>query len=396
MKVALTFQGCHRRAGVERVMVEAANFLRSRGHDVTVLASEFDASVLEPGIEKVRVVPGSSSRLWGPILFARGAPRSLAAVSPCPDVHAAFGVISPPGGVLWVASVHRAWIEISQRSRGIAGRLRQWVNPIHYYLLARERWYFRGRRYRLLIALSERVKSDLVRFYRVAEEDIVVLPNGYNPREFNLERRLRERWKVRQELGYTDSDRVIVFVANELERKGFGPLVRAVSRLKGTRPKLLVVGRVTPSSYRGEIAQLGLAGSVRFTGPSDDVGRWYAAADLFALPTIYEAWGLVIVEALACGLPVLTSRLAGAAVAVREGRTGFLLDDPQDVQEISSKLARLMEGPNAEPAEISSSVSDYRWERILPRYEHILMAAATRPLPGVLLSSCSAEEVEVS
>lgn len=378
MRVVLSFQGCHRRGGVERVMLECANFLRSRGHLVTVLASEFDHAALDPQIEKLKVAPRFHNPLLRLVSFGAGSSRFLARLNPPPDVHAAFGVICPPGGVLWVPSVHRAWIETSQRERALGGQLKQWANPMHYYLLARERWYFKGRRYQRLIALSERVSADLTRFYGVPSADIEILPNGYNPAEFNVRRRISERDDARRDLGYAGSERVIVFVANELARKGFGPLIRAIAQLKSPKPKLLVVGRVTPGSYTREIGRLGLADGVKFIGPSSDVGHWYAAADLFALPTTYEAWGLVIVEALASGLPVLTSRLAGAAIAVREGQTGLLLDDPKDVREISAKLARLLERPPTDSAMVESTVSDYRWDQILPRYEQILMSASMR------------------
>jgi len=116
---------------------------------------------------------------------------------------------------------------------------------------------------------------------------------------------------------------------------------------------------------------------VQFTGPSSEVADYYAAADVFALPTQYEAWGLVIVEAMASGLRVLTSRLAGAAVAVDEGRTGQLLDDPADVPEIATKLQMLLNADGPSPEEISASVAKYEWAQVLRGYESILAECAS-------------------
>lgn len=181
---------------------------------------------------------------------------------------------------------------------------------------------------------------------------------------------------MRQELGYGEEDRVVVFVANELERKGFGPLLRAMAALKNPNLRLLAVGRLNPATYAEEIAQLGMTGRIHFTGPTNQAAKFYAAADVFALPTQYEAWGLVIIEALASGLPVLTSRLAGAAVAVEEPATGRLLDDPRDPDEIAAKLAPLIAGEHASHALISQSVQAYRWAEILRRYEAILAECA--------------------
>ncbi len=380
MRIALSFPGCHRRGGVERVMVECANFLSKRGHQVSVIAAEFDPSVLAPSIEKVQVNASSRVPLLRLARFARKSPAALGALHPPADVQAAFGVICPPDGVLWLQSVHRAWIEISQRERNFTGRAKQWINPIHPYLLARERWYFAGRRYRRLIALSEAVKQDVMRFYNVPPEDIDILPNGYNPAEFNAGRRATERDSVRAELGYSRSDRVVIFVANELERKGFGPLLRAMAKIKDDSLRLLVVGRVMPGGYLPEITALGMADRVKFVGPSSDVGRYYAASDVFALPTTYEAWGLVIVEAMACGLPVLTSRLAGAAITVQEGTTGELLDNPRDVEEIAAKLRKQLATAPPPATQTEATVADYTWDKILLRYENILLANAAKPV----------------
>ncbi len=84
----------------------------------------------------------------------------------------------------------------------------------------------------------------------------------------------------------------------------------------------------------------------------------------------------MIIEALACGLPVLTSRLAGAAIAVREAQTGELLDDPRDPVEIARKLALLLHHRHASPETIANSVLAYRWSEVLTRYEQTLVENA--------------------
>jgi UDP-glucose:(heptosyl)LPS alpha-1,3-glucosyltransferase len=232
------------------------------------------------------------------------------------------------------------------------------------------------RRYRRLIALTPRVKDDLVRLYGTPAEDIAVIPNGYARNEFCLERRAQKREPMRAQLGYQESNRVIIFVANELERKGFFPLLRAIARLDDPNIRLLAVGELDASSCQREIERLRMDGRVIFTGPTDNAADYYAAADLFALPTKYEAWGLVIVEALASGLPVLTSRLAGAAVAVREGVTGLLLDAPEDDHEIAGKLRCLLGTSIAPESTIAASVEAYAWDRLLVEYEAILAASS--------------------
>ncbi len=376
MKIALTFPWFHRRGGVERVVVECAAFLAGRGHAVSVVASQFDDGCLPAGVTAVRVAGGDG--VLGLHRFATAAGRALAELKP--DAHGSFGVVCPPGGVLWVQAVHAAWLDTSRRLRGPLGRLKQRANPLHPYVLHRERYSLAARRYAGVVALTPAVKADLHRFYAVPDGDVTVLPNGFNPAEFHPGRRAAERDTVRAELGYAAADRVVVFVANELERKGFGPLVRAVARLADPAVRLLAVGKLDPRAYAAEIDALGLSARVRYAGPSADVGRFYAAADAFALPTQYEAWGLVIVEALAAGLPVLTSRLAGAAVAVDPGRTGRLLNDPADVAEIRGGLEAVLSIPTS-PADIAATVRAYAWPALLGRYEALLLASAGLPIP---------------
>ncbi|HTW94057.1 MAG TPA: glycosyltransferase family 4 protein [Tepidisphaeraceae bacterium] len=383
MNVGLAFPGCHRRGGVERVVLESANFLAARGHQVNLISCQRDTDALHPDIRHHAVTAGRStrSRLYR---FRDEASRIIASLSPAADVVAGFGVQSPRGSVTWVQSVHRAWIEIARDHRSLPGRLKQLANPFHRAVLGMEQRYYGDRQYGRLIALTEGVKSDLMRCYGVPGGDIEIIPNGFSRDEFNVRKSAARRAAVRRELGIADDARAIVFVANELERKGFGPLLQALRLMKGYQPILLVAGRVTPGRFSREIERLG-RDRVRFVGSTSDVAAYYAAADVFALPTQYEAWGLVIVEALACGLPVLTSRLAGASVAVSEGRSGLLLDDPRDSTEIASKLSRLLDGLGASPQEISDSVAIYSWNQVLPRYEEVLAqaAAGSRPAAAV-------------
>jgi UDP-glucose:(heptosyl)LPS alpha-1,3-glucosyltransferase len=372
MRVALAFHGCYRRGGVERITLECANFLASRGHETHVFASEWDVEALDSRVQRHQVESRGGSFLARLRSYVPNCRADYGRMEPRADVLGAFGAVSPPGGVCWVQSVHAAWLSISSRERNWKGRLRQKLNPFHAYAIGLEQEYFGGRKYKHLIALSPQVRDDLARFYNVPAEDVTIIPNGFAPGEFNLQKRRDQRQEMREKLGFGESDRVVIFVANELERKGFGPLLRAIASLQRPEVHLLAVGRLDAGSCAREIEQLGMTSRVQFTGPSSDVASYYAAADVFALPTYYEAWGLVIVEAMACGLPVLTSRLAGASVAVREGQAGALLDDPHDTAEIAAKLRPLLEGGHSSPHEIAASVEEYAWPRVLLAYEATL------------------------
>ena len=368
MRIALSYPGCHRRGGVERVIYECAGYLAGRQHEVTVFASDWESNDFPIRYQRV------THRQWPPFIrphcFFRECTSRLNGGDF--DVHASFGSECPTGGVFWAQSVHRAWLDRVKRFRApmSLGRWKQRLNPLHPMLLHLEREHFAKRNYRKIIALTPEVQGDLQQFYSVPAEDVVVIPNGFAPAEFNVARCAAQRDEMRRTLGYGEEDKVVIFVANETERKGFTPLLRAVESLNDSSIKILAVGRLDANASNG-------SKQVQFVGPTSDAARYYAAADVFALPTQYEAWGLVIVEALACGLPVVTSRLAGAAVAVREGVTGELLDEPRDESEIAGKLMKVLNRAGPDAKVIAASVEQYSWSRVLKRYEQVLVECAT-------------------
>ena len=359
-------------------MVECLNFLAAKGHETHAFASEWDRAVLRPEVV-CHDVPARAMLEAGRVArFRRESARALTALKP--EVTGSFGVAAAPGSVVWMQSVHAAWLEVSRRTRTVRERLRQRFNPFHPMILHAEKRMLAAREYQRLIALTPQVRDDLVRFYGVPATDVDVLPNGFSRTEFNPEGRRRDRAAVRRRWKIPDDATVVLFVANEAARKGLPQLLRAVSRLRDRSLHVLAVGRFDSAPSARLAGSLGLETQVHFPGASAHVAQFYAAADVFALPTQYEAWGLVIIEAMACGLPVLTSRLAGAAVAVEEGRTGELLDEPRDEAEIAAKLTTLLDGRSrVSDDEISRSVASYEWSQVLNRYEQILRGCV-RPL----------------
>jgi UDP-glucose:(heptosyl)LPS alpha-1,3-glucosyltransferase len=362
MNVALSFPGCNHRGGVERIIYECAKFLSARGHDVTVFANEYEQNGDTFAYRHVPIP--RTIKPMEPVAFYKACKSAMETSRY--DAHGSFGCVCPEGGVFWAQSVHAVWLDKAKsiRSPWSLARWKQWINPSHPLILKLERRHFTKGCYRRIIALTEEVKADLNHYYGVPGEDVDVIPNGFAPEEFNVPRSQAIRESMRAELGFSPDHKVIVFVANELDRKGYPALMRAIESMADPQLRLLVAGRIPPPPHP----------LLKYVGSTSQVARYYAAADLFALPTLYEAWGLVIIEAMATGLPVLTSRLAGAAVAVQEGVTGNLLDDPTDLSEIVTKMRPLLEGHHAPPEQISASVAHYAWSRVLLQYENILCA----------------------
>ncbi|MGD8200622.1 glycosyltransferase family 4 protein [Ornithinimicrobium sp. W1679] len=371
----MTFHGCHRRGGVERVMYECVNHLARQGHAVDALAGEWDDSAFEGGVHRRTLEFLDQPPALKLYSYARAARRAVGELSPAPTVVAGFGGAAPPGSVTWMQSVHAAWMDISRQTRDLQGRMRQRVNPFHPVALGLERSLLGGRRYARVVALTPAVKADIMRYYDVPPSDIDVIPNGYSEREFHVPSS-ELRAGARRRLGFTEDDRVVIFVANELERKGFRLLVEGIRAHPDRSVKVLAVGAFNRAQARSIVEEAGLGDRVVLAGATNDVHGCYAAADCFALPTKYEAWGLVVVEAMASGLPALTSAGAGAAVAVDEGVNGTLVTDPTSRDEVVGAVERLLT-ISTEPTVISQSVAAYRWSAVLKAYEDVLSGVSS-------------------
>jgi UDP-glucose:(heptosyl)LPS alpha-1,3-glucosyltransferase len=245
-------------------------------------------------------------------------------------------------------------------------------------LLRLEDLHFRERNYQKLIATTAVVKADLRQLYGVPDDDVAIIPNGFSPSEFNPLCRRQRRQAMREKLGLGADDIAMLFVANELPRKGYATVLAALRKLDQKRLRLLVVGRPPIAEVRAGAERAGVAGQVIACGPTNDVAGYHAAADLFVLPTQYEAFCLAILEALGSGLPVVCSDVPGARDAIVPGINGALLADPNDADELVETLKPLLDyACRARMAAAApETVQQYQWPTVLVEYESILMQCA--------------------
>ena len=393
--MALCFPGCHARGGVERVMLQCARHLSAVGHEVHVFARDIDDTTLRRGLD------AAADRLVTHVVRDRGGPafrRDPAFVDDCAaaladsgpfDLVNTHGVVCPAGHVHRVHSVHAAWLEHSRRLHG-AMSLRRWkqrLNPLHPALLKLERLHFGERRYRKLIALTPEVRDDLNRIYGVPRDDVTIVPNGFDPAAFGPQKRLAARDAARRAAGYSSDQTVLLFVANELDRKGFAPLLRAVRKLGRSDVRVRAIGRYDLNAARRIAAAEGVAELVDLAGPSGDVPAAHATADLFVLPTQYEAYCLAILEALGGGLPVVTTDVPGARDPIQPRRERPDPGRPARRRRPGRSCSARCSTPTHAKAfgggaeKIAESVSAYRWDRVLADYEAALQSERTPPLP---------------
>ena len=138
---------------------------------------------------------------------------------------------------------------------------------------------------------------------------------------------------------------MILFVGSQWERKGLKFLIKAMKHLD-EGALLIVVGNGDEEKFRALACKYGVEENILFQGFQKDIVKYYLAADVLVLPSLYEPFGYPVLEAMAMGLPVIASRNVGAAEIIVEGETGFIVDDPKDTKALASKIDLIIEkGP---------------------------------------------------
>ena len=196
---------------------------------------------------------------------------------------------------------------------------------------------------RLFVAVSEMCARDYQQHHGVDPARIRLVYHGADIERFAPCHRLHHRQPVRARWGIRDEEVVFLFVGHDYRRKGLSTAIRAISRLAagGLPVRLLVVGGRRRACSREHTHPP--FGTVIFTGCQPDPVPFYAAADVFVLPTFYDPCSLSVGEAAASGLPVVTTRCNGASELLAEGRDAFILEDPADDLALADCLRNLMD-----------------------------------------------------
>ncbi len=226
--------------------------------------------------------------------------------------------------------VKRAINAVSTRKR-----VRNWIESAPFRYKQRPR----------IIAIAEMLKKDMISSFDVDEKEIDVIYNGVDLKLFNPVELERLRGPLRRELGMNEGDVLFLFVSYQLKKKGIFPLVEAASELKKTGDtgfKVVVVGGRASRSILKRVADLGLEDIMIFSGKSRSVKDFYANADVFVLPTYYDACSLVVIEAMASGLPVITTKYNGASGLISDGENGYVISHPPEPGELREKMQALL------------------------------------------------------
>jgi len=339
MKTAIVIEHFNpARGGAETYTAALVVWLRSRGHEVTVFTQDWAAEPTGVTLVAVPVKGISGARRY--LSFSTEASQ-LVSEGGFDVVHSMArilrqNVFHPHGGVLKASLEQSLQSSRSGLERGLR-RAARWLNTKQDILLELENIIYTEEPPPRLIAVSEMVARDMMEHYGVDEARIDVIYNGVDTARFKPENRGRFRADLREELGIARDETVFLLVAHNYRLKGAEVFIRVLCELKerGRRGlRGVIVGSESGDFgvYPKLAEKMGLADEVIFHGAVGDIERFYAAADVYLHPTFYDPMSLVVLEALASGLPVVTTRYNGCAEIMSEGVEGFAVAEPRDIE----------------------------------------------------------------
>lgn len=329
--------------GTERAVVEEVNHFPCEW-SITLLTSFYRPSDVPQGVRVVSLAipsfPGilaylsffAASTIWISWQLLRGR---------------RFDAIFSPGINCWpvtVAMSHYAR-KFFSREVWISGPWRftivlRSLNRIgHQALVFLCEWF--GYRYgtRKIVCVSNRLAEKLCGCYGLKRERLSVVHHGVNAREFTPDQVLALRQGSRRKFGFDERKQVVLFIGNGLRTKGFPELVRALEWLRSDHD--FVLAAVT----NDEITPYEHLKWIRFFKPQEQVLEYYAAADLFVLPSIFDSFALPVLEAMACGIPVAVGSGAGVSELLHDGTDALIINRPSEIHEIAQSVKALLTDP---------------------------------------------------
>jgi UDP-glucose:(heptosyl)LPS alpha-1,3-glucosyltransferase len=278
---------------------------------------------------------------------------------------------------------HKEWLKIRTRIEPLWKRLSFLINPLHITMLRIEKKLFS--KSKLIIAISEMVKSQIIQNYNVPDKKIKVIYNGVDLKKFSPENSKLYRSEIRGEYSIANDTKLILFVGSGFKRKGLKTALQAISSMQNknqtsdtVKIKLMVIGKGNVKKYRSLAVKYKVDDLVLFIKPQKDIEKFYAAADIFVLPTFYDPFGNVMIEAMASGLPVITTRSSGASELIQNGNEGFVLEDPADFNTLAEYINKTLLNKKLMGEKARLKAENYPIEKAADEYMKNIMSIVSQ------------------
>jgi glycosyltransferase involved in cell wall biosynthesis len=363
LRLAVVSPFIDRRHGTERALAELLDRLANKyGCEIQLFAqSVSDLSVADPTMARA---PGAGAILWHrvPVIPGPHIVRFLGWMLLNGLLRwwhysfrgASFDIVLSPGINCFHADVilvHALFCRLRELSGDPAlegsrqsGGLRDLHRKAYYALVTvLERRAYSNRNVSL-VAVSPRTQSLLESYFH--RSDAIVALNGVDTTQFSASARAARRAEARATRKILDDDFVLLLIGNDWRVKGVPTILEAMAALPDLKLQLIVVGADDTAPFVDAADRLGVLSRCTWEKPPADVVELYAAADVYVSPSLEDSFGLPAAEAMACGLPAITSVFAGVASQIQHEADGFVLRDPHDAQALARILQQLQADPD--------------------------------------------------
>ncbi|MGH7915910.1 MAG: glycosyltransferase family 4 protein [Candidatus Binataceae bacterium] len=346
--------------GTERDLIMSARGLVEAGHDITIYAGEIRAPSTEWRLRMIATPPlGRALRL---LMFARSA--AARARIDGNDLILSFARVIDADILRSGGSAHASYLRAARQWRGGAGAAAMRLAPYHVIQQMIERRGFRSASLQKAIAVSDLVRGDLIREFRIAPDRVVTLHNGVDLDRFAPARDTTARRELRRTLTIPSDAPVVLFIGNGFARKGLRFLLRAV-RQANSKMWLMIAGTDRAvASYQRLARNLRISPRVLFLGAQARVERVFEMADVLALPSLFEPFGNVVQEAMAAWLPVVPSAQCGVTALLPSALRPFVIQHPSDAGEIAARLSAILDARGSGLSEAARAAAEqFTWQR---------------------------------
>ncbi|MCI0640890.1 MAG: glycosyltransferase family 4 protein [Gemmataceae bacterium] len=360
------------RGGCETYISDLARRLVADGHEVHLYACRWDESALPAQMQFHQLPSVRGPRFLKPWRFSRLCREALAGarhdVSIGFDKTFGLDVLYPQGGLHLASAEHNLRKFRSPIARGCA-RLAKALDIAHWSFRAIERRQYVTGAPAAIIVNSRMVRDHFRQYWNIGPERLHVVHSAIDPGRFPERDRPSRRHEFRELWGIRPDECVGLLAAMNYRLKGLDPLLHALARLitlfafrqNPSSVRLVVAGNPKFHKYQRLARRLGIDNHVHFTGHCGQMRNAYFAADFLVHPTFYDPCSLVVLEALACGLPVITTRYNGACELFTDGKEGLVIADPHDHEQLAGCLEQMLDKRRRQAMSQAARQAAERW-----------------------------------
>jgi len=345
LKIAIVLDRFVPSRGGENYFSSLAQGLSERGHDVHIFAMKVEKDP-NATYQVHRISAWKYPRSLMLLSFILNSGRILRSYD-FDIIHGvgwnlAMNVFNPHGGVE-EAYLKQEFLSITNPLYYAYKFVKRYLSVQHHIKIWVRRKQYRSNKVKRIIAISEMIKKDILRYHPIPEKKIAVIFNTVNLERFHPRNVELHREEKRKSLGIDRNTILLAFAGNNYRLKGLEPLLRSLVLLRERFPKtpfrLLVLGRGNRRRYTRFAKRIGISDLILFVGHVGEVEQFYAASDIYVHPTFYDSCSLTVLEALASGLPVITTRFNGAADAILSKEGGEVIENPANVESLAESIA---------------------------------------------------------